>query len=185
VWDRVEIVLSDSLFHVSAPDSSTLFAYNLARLIKVRAEMVRRGKDSTRVSLTGETYLGDTTRRDSISGLPEQWRLITPADPGSALLRGISRALHQSHADASVATHGVGMTVRLALDGSPGSSNYSATTASLAATPVGRALEVCRSPAVPPGWLILYWYSDPTRCQELADERYPGEPNVMRIEREW
>jgi hypothetical protein len=160
---------------VSAQDSSTLLAYNLGRLIKVRAEMVRRGKDSTRVSLTGETYLGDTTRRDSISGLPEQWRLITPYDPGAALLRGIARALHQSRVETSVASHGTAPTVLLAVDGSPG----------LAATPVGRAVDVCRSSTVPPGWLVLYWYVDPNRCQELSDERYPGEPNVMRIEREW
>ena len=186
VLDWVARVLSDSLFHVAAADSSTLLAYNLARLVKVRAEMLRSGSDSTQVSLTGETYLGDTTRRDSVSGLPERWRLITPSDPSAAaLLRGLARAMRQARFETGVGGRGSGGGGGSGGGEPPVSRVDSTTIAAMLATPVGRALDVCRSTAVPAGWLVLYWYTAPTRCQGLADERYAGEPNVMRIEREW
>jgi len=184
----------DSLFHVTATDSGTLLAYNLARLVKVRAEMLQSGKDSTRVSLTGETYLGDTTRRDSISGLPERWRLITPSDPGAALLRGLARAMHQSRVESNPGGSGGSAGGGGGSGGGRGSATGeqsalaapdSVTAAGLMATSVGRTQDVCRSVAVPAGWLVLYWYTDPTRCLGLADERYQCEPNAMRIEREW
>lgn len=183
---RVTRVLNDSLFHVNGGDAATLSAYNLARLTKVRVEVVPAGKDSMRVALTGETYIGDTTRLDSISGLPERWRLITASDPAAALLRGLARALRPTRAPrltepgggpAPASSGGSSAPVRTAVDSTP--------VAALAATPVGRAVNVCRTTAVPPGWLILYWYTDAKRCTALADERYRGEPNAMRLEREW
>jgi hypothetical protein len=183
---RLVRVLSDSLFHVNQADPGALTAYNLARLLKVRVEVSRVGKDSVRIGLTGETYAGDTARRDSVSGLPEQWRLITATDGGAALLRGLARSLRLNRGDFRTAleTNGSDQT------SSPvpvpaGSTADPEVLAVLARTPVGRAVEVCRSASVPSGWLILYWFEDRSRCTRLPDERYPGEPNAMRIERQW
>ena len=209
---RVARVLNDSLFHLNGGDAASVTAYNLARLTKVRVEVVPAGKDSMRVALTGETYMGDTTRLDSISGLPERWRLISAGDPEATLLRGLARALRaravrppelggppvapsggSATAPAGGAPGSVGAALppttaapgagsvapplRTSVDSTPG--------AVLAATPVGRAVNVCRTTIVPPGWLILYWYIDTRRCTALPDQRYRGEPNAMRLEREW
>jgi hypothetical protein len=190
VRSRVARLLNDSLFHVTSADPGVVTGYNLARLTKIRVEVVPSGKDSMRVAVTGETYIGDTARRDSISGLPERWRLITAADPNAVLLRGLARALRVPHGDRAAATASssasgsalsgndlAGGPARPVLDPAVG--------AILATTPVGRAADVCRNTPVPPGWLVLFWYRDPARCAELADQRYPGEPNMMRLEREW
>lgn len=196
VRSRVARLLTDSMYHVTSADLGAVTAYSLERLTKIRVEVVQAGKDSMRVSLTGETYIGDTTRRDSISGLPERWRLITASDPTALVLRGLARALRGSRGERQV-------------PGSPDSGSAAATTAGtagpggapapgwtrpvtdpgvvalLATTPVGRSADVCRDVQVPPGWLVLFWYRDPARCKGLADQEYAGEPNLMRIEREW
>ncbi len=185
VRERLIRELSDSLFHVTPSEAGPIMAYNLARLVKVHVDLKGVGKDSTRVGLTGELYVGDSTRRDSISGLPERWRLITATDSRSLVLRDLARAARANRgdlpfaeptgeADASPADRGVG-----------GSTADPRVVAVLAGTPVGQAVDVCRSASVPRGWLILYWSLDRTRCTHLSDSRYPDEPNVMRIEREW
>jgi hypothetical protein len=193
VRSRVARILSDSLFHVNAADPAALSAYNLGRLTKVRVEVVPAGKDSMRVGLTGETYVGDTTRRDSISGLPERWRLITASDPTAALLRGLARAFRTGRVESTIAADataaspggGAGIGTTAASPGVPGTPTDPAVAATLARTPVGRASDVCRSAVVPTGWLVLYWRTDSTHCLGLPDQRYDGEPNVMHIEREW
>ena len=199
VRTRVARLLTDSMFHVTNADLGAVTAYSLARLTKIRVEVVPAGKDSMRVALTGETYIGDTTRRDSISGLPERWRLITASDPTAQVVRGLARALRLSRGERQAAG---------SADNSPGSTSGSSTAgvpspggasgpgrtrtatdpgvvALLATTPVGRSADVCRDVQVPPGWLVLFWYRDPARCDGLADQEYAGEPNLMRIEREW
>jgi hypothetical protein len=171
------------MYLVTSADLGAVTAYSLARLTKIRVEVVPAGKDSMRVALTGETYMGDTTRRDSISGLPERWRLITASDPTALVLRGLARALRVSRSEHQVA-------------GSPDSASTQApgwtrpvtdpgVVALLATTPVGRSADVCRDVQVPRGWLVLFWYRDPARCPALAGQEYAGEPNLMRIEREW
>jgi hypothetical protein len=191
VRTRVAKLLTDSLYHVTSADLGAVTAYSLARLTKIRVEVVPAGKDSMRVALTGETYIGDTTRRDSISGLPERWRLITASDPTAQVLRGLARALRVSRSERQAmgspdsgaagpptpaGAPGAGAT-RPAMD--PG------VVALLATTPVGRSADVCRDVQVPPGWLVLFWYRDPARCTGLPGMEYAGEPNLMRIEREW
>jgi hypothetical protein len=148
-------------------------------------DLTAQGKDSVRVGLTGETYLGDTARRDSISGLPERWRLLTATDANALVLRGLARSLRLNRGE------GRGLEAAGSADadsanpsgGGPTSDRYGV--AVLANTPVGRAIDLCRSVAVPVGWLVLYWYVDHSQCTHLPDSRYPGEPNMMRIEREW
>jgi hypothetical protein len=182
---RLVRLLSDSLFHVDPSEPGDLSAYNLAHLVKVRVDLTAQGKDSVRVGLTGETYLGDTARRDSISGLPERWRLLTATDANALVLRGLARSLRLNRAD------GRALDVAGSVDGdsanrlgsAPSRDGYGV--AVLANTPVGRAIDLCRSASVPVGWLILYWYVDRSQCTHLPDSRYPGEPNMMRIEREW
>jgi hypothetical protein len=177
------------MFHVTSADLGAVTAYSLARLTKIRVEVVPAGKDSMRVALTGETYIGDTTRRDSISGLPERWRLITASDPTALELRGLARALRLSRGErqAPGSSDTAGRTAGPAAAGtpSPGGATDSGVAAVLATTPVGRSVDVCRDVQVPPGWLVLFWYRDPARCAGLADQEYVGEPNLMRIEREW
>lgn len=199
VRSRVARLLTDSLFHVTSTDQGVVTAYSLARLTKIRVEVAPAGKDSMRVALTGETYIGDTTRPDSISGLPERWRLITAADPGAVLLRGLARALRPPRGDRTAPTvsvagtatttgasnGGAALSGNVAPGGPPRPVVDPAVGAILAMTPVGRAADVCRNTPVPPGWLVLFWYRDPARCTELTDQWYPGEPNMMRLEREW
>lgn len=194
VRSRVARVLSDSLFHASAADPAAVSAYNLARLIKVRVEVQAAGKDSTRVAITGETYIGDSSRQDSISGLPERWRLITASDPAAYLLRGLARAIRATRSEVAPAGPPSGGATTTAYGprdpdrgerSGAGALEDSALARTLAGTPVGRSVDVCRSATVPNGWLVLYWYTDSSRCTKLPDERYAGEPNVMRIEREW
>ena len=186
---RLTQLLSDSLFHVSASDAASLAAYSLARLVKVHVDLTASGKDSIRVGLTGETYMGDTARRDSISGLPERWRLLTATDAGGLVLRNLARSLHLIRAPARLGdtTESTGEVLAPAAPVPPpaGSTGDPQVEAILARTPVGRGLDVCRSPSVPVGWLILYWYTDRSKCTKLPDDQYPAEPNVMRIEREW
>jgi hypothetical protein len=192
---RVARLLSDSMFHVTSADPGAVTAYNLARLTKIRVEVAPAGKDSMRVALTGETYIGDTARRDSISGLPERWRLISASDPSALLLRGLARALRVARGErpAIESSDGTGVgpgspaavAVGNPADGWQRPPLNPAVAAVLAATPVGRAIDVCRNVPVATGWLVLFWYRDPARCTELTDQRYAGEPNVMRVEREW
>lgn len=184
VQARLVRLLADSLFHVHPVGPASISAYNLARLVKVHVDLMPVGRDSVRVDLTGETYLGDTTRRDSISGLPERWRLITATDGASLVLRDLARSVWAMRPELRMAAEGeapapasLGLTDHREEDAQ--------IAAVLAATPIGRAVEVCRRTAAPPGWLILYWYVDHSRCADLPDTRYPGEPNAMRIEREW
>jgi len=182
---RIAQLLSDSLYHLNPSDGGVISAYNLARLVKVRVDFSSRGKDSIRVGLTGETYVGDTTRRDSISGLPERWRLLSATDAGSLVLRGLARSLLLNRSDgarADSAEPGGPDAMERAAEGSANDPQVAAT---LAGTPVGRAVDVCRNAAVPVGWLVLYWHVDRLRCANLPDRRYPAEPNMMRIEREW
>jgi hypothetical protein len=194
VRDRVALLLTDSMFHVTSADLWAVTAYSLERLTKIRIEIVPAGKDSMRVALTGETYIGDTTRRDSISGLPERWRLITASDPTALVLRGLARALRVWRAErpAIGSSESAGNTAggTPSPGGAPGAGGSRDATdpgivALLATTPVGRSADVCRDVRVPPGWLVLFWYRDPERCSGLADQEYAGEPNLMRIEREW
>jgi len=195
--DQVANLLADSLFEVNLSDPGAITGYNLARLIKLRVDFTPVGRDSVRVALTGETYIGDTTRRDSISGLPERWRLLTASDPQSMMLSRFARTLHaraeaQERREFAIAED----THPEALDTAPGPGFLSkepetGTTQDpevrrlLAGTPVGRGVDVCRGAVVPTGWLVLYWRRDPTRCAAFLASGYPGEPNVMRIEREW
>ncbi len=207
---RIAHVLADSAFDVSPSEQGAVTGYSLARLLKVRLETAPVGRDSTRVAVTGELYVGDTARRDSISGLPERWRLITPADGGSIVLRDLARSFRALRVDGRGPARGAdgrrapgagtGTSTGSAppRDGSsgvggeramraptPGTPADPAIAALLAATSVGRSVEVCRSPWVPNGWLVLFWRVDPSRCQGLPDTHFAGEPNVMRIEREW
>lgn len=193
---RVARLLTDSMFHVTSADPGAVTAYNLARLTKIRVEVAPAGKDSMRVALTGETYIGDTARRDSISGLPERWRLISAGDPSALLLRGLARALRVARGERSVAEAspdvsggGPGSPVAVpagkTADGWQRPALNPAVATVLAATPVGHAIDVCRDVPVAAGWLVLFWYRDPARCTELTDQRYAGELNVMRVEREW
>jgi hypothetical protein len=177
--------LYDSLFHVNGSDPGSITAYNLARLVKVHVDLNATGKDSTRIGLTGELYVGDTTRRDSISGLPERWRLITATDARSTVLRDLARAARANHGDGPSADPSGEADAGPADRGPEGSTGDPRVAAMLASTPVGRAIDVCRSSSIPTGWLILYWYLDRARCAHLPDSRYQDEPNVMRIEREW
>jgi hypothetical protein len=183
VRDRVARLLTDSLFYVASADPGAVTAYSLERLAKIRVELVPAGKDSMRVALTGETYIGDTTRRDSISGLPERWRLITASDPNAQVLRGLARALRIWRGERTVpGTESDGGAP------APGWARPPAdptTVALLATTPVGRSSDVCRDVQVPAGWLVLFWYRDTSRCKGVAGQLYEGEPNMMRIEREW
>jgi hypothetical protein len=182
VRTRVARLLTDSLFYVASADPGTVTAYSLSRLAKIRVDVVPAGKDSTRVALTGETYIGDTTRRDSISGLPERWRLITANDPTAQVLRGLARAIRMSRGERQVVAsepEGGGPPPGSARPPDP------ATDALLATTPVGRSADVCRDVQVPAGWLVLFWYRDAARCAGLAGQQYGDEPNMMRIEREW
>jgi hypothetical protein len=183
VRDRVTRLLTDSLFYVASADPGAVTAYSLERLAKIRVELVPAGKDSMRVALTGETYIGDTTRRDSISGLPERWRLITASDPNAQVLRGLARALRIWRGERTVpGTESDGGAP------APGWARPPAdptTVALLATTPVGRSSDVCRDVQVPAGWLVLFWYRDTSRCKGVAGQLYEGEPNMMRIEREW
>lgn len=187
VHHRLVELLDDSLFHVSRADPGSISAYNLYRLVKVYVDLTRAGRDSVRVGLTGETYAGDTARRDSISGLPERWRLITATDGARLVLRDLARAVWVIRPEIGVSDAGDGPVASVAsvasLSAEPRPDPQMV--AMLAATPVGRSVEVCRTAAVPPNWLILYWSVDSSRCRDLPDTRYPGEPNVMRIEREW
>jgi hypothetical protein len=199
VRSRVARLLTDSMFHVTSADLvGAVTAYSLARLTKIRVELVPAGKDSIRVALTGETYIGDTTRRDSISGLPERWRLITASDPTALVLRGLARALRvwrggrqaAGSSESPGSTAGASTAGTASLGGTPGPGGTRpetdpGVTALLATTPVGRSADVCRDVQVPAGWLVLFWYRDPARCAGLADQEYAGEPNLMRIEREW
>ncbi len=198
VRGRVARLLTDSMFHVTSADLGAVTAYSLARLTKIRVDLVPAGKDSMRVALTGETYIGDTTRRDSISGLPERWRLITASDPTALVLRGLARALRLSRGERQAAgsSDSPGSTAGTSTAGTPSSGaapgpggtrpgTDPGVDALLATTPVGRSADVCRDVQVPPGWLVLFWYRDPARCAGLADQEYAGEPNLMRIEREW
>jgi hypothetical protein len=183
---RMVHLLSDSLFHVNGSEPGVLTAYNLARLVKVRVEISPAGKDSVRVGVSGETYVGDTARRDSISGLPERWRLITATDGGTALLRGLARSVRVNRGDVRYATDGAQPEKSPPAGAGPmGSTTDPEVLEVLGHTPVGRSVDVCRSASVPVGWLILYWSVDRSRCPSLPDDRYSGEPNVMRIEREW
>ena len=86
VRERLVRLLSDSLYHVNPTVVGYISGYNLARLVKVHVDLSPVGKDSIRVGLTGDTYGGDTTRHDTISGLPERWRLITATDGGTGAL---------------------------------------------------------------------------------------------------
>jgi hypothetical protein len=185
VRERLVRELSDSLFHVTPSEAGPVTAYNLARLVKVHVDLKGIGKDSTRVGLTGELYVGDTTRRDSISGLPERWRLITATDSRSLVLRDLARAARANRGDVQFAERTGEADGGPAERGVEGSTADPRVVAVLASTPVGHAVDVCRSASVPPGWLVLYWSLDRTRCAHLSDSRYPDEPNVMRIEREW
>ena len=191
VRSRVARLLTDSMYHVTSADLGAVTAYSLARLTKIRVEVVPAGKDSMRVALTGETYIGDTTRRDSISGLPERWRLITASDPTALVLRGLARALRVSRGERQVSPPSdSGSIAGNTTAGAPAPGWTRPVTdpgvvALLATTPVGRSADVCRDVQVPPGWLVLFWYRDPARCAGLAGQEYAGEPNVMRIEREW
>jgi hypothetical protein len=184
VRERLVRLLSDSLYHVNPTVVGYIAGYNLARLVKVRVDLSPVGKDSIRVGLTGETYAGDTTRRDTVSGLPERWRLITATDGGTAALRDLARAVRSSRSLVGVGEEAGEAPVE-ATHPPLGTTGDPAVAAFLATTPVGRAREVCRSSFVPTGWLILYWFLDRSRCTDLPDTRYPDEPNVMRIEREW
>jgi hypothetical protein len=182
VRQRLVRLLTDSLFHVNPADGGSVTAYNLDRLVKVRVDLTPVSKDSVRVGLTGETYLGDSTRRDSISGLPERWRLITSTDGGTTVLRHLARAVLVMRERPDDPDDKPG---RDPDTGAQGSTSDPRVTAMLAGRLVGQTVDVCRSPSVPFGWLILYWYFDPSRCTGLRDTRYRDEPNVMRIEREW
>jgi hypothetical protein len=190
VRSRVARLLTDSAFHVTSADLGAVTAYSLARLTKIHVEVVPAGKDSMRVALTGETYIGDTTRRDSISGLPERWRLITASDPTAQVLRGLARALRVSRGERQAAPPPDSGSSGNTTPGSPAPGWTRPVTdpgvvALLATTPVGRSADVCRDVQVPPGWLVLFWYRDPARCAGLPGREYTGEPNLMRIEREW
>jgi hypothetical protein len=178
----VERLLAESLFHVSPTNRGPLSAYNLARLVKVHVDLDPRGRDSTQVGITGEMYVGDSTRRDSIAGLPERWRLLTATDPSTAVLHGLARALLYSRLEVQP-----GDSMSSGIDNAPveGTTTDPRVAELLGNAPVGQAVDVCRSAAVPPGWLILYWYLNASQCQHLPDRRYTGEPNMMRIEREW
>jgi hypothetical protein len=180
---RVARLLSDSMFHVSPSVVGPISGYNLARLVKVRIDLTAQGKDSVRVGLTGEMYVGDTARRDSISGLPERWRLMTAADPSALTLRGLARSVLLTRFEPP--PDGAADSAQPRTGRGTGSPTDPEVAAMLASTPVGRALDVCRSAAIPVGWLVLYWRLDRSRCADSPDGRYPGEPNVMRIEREW
>jgi hypothetical protein len=185
VRERLMRELADSLFHVNPSEAGSITAYNLARLVKVHVDLNATGKDSTRVGLTGELYVGDSTRHDSISGLPERWRLITATDSRSLVLRDLARAARSNRGDGQTIEPTGEADASPADRGAEGSTADPRVVAVLAGTPVGHAVDVCRSASVPTGWLILYWYVDRTRCGHLPDSRYSGEPNVMRIEREW
>jgi hypothetical protein len=180
---RVARLLADSLFHVNPLDVGVVSAVSLARFVKVRVDFTPQGKDSVRVGLTGETYLGDTARRDSVSGLPERWRLLTATDASSLILRGLARSLRLNRFEGAPADSGESGSSDMdrSREGSIGDPRVAAV---LAATPVGRDVDVCRSGSVPIGWLVLYWYVDRSRCT-IPEPRYPAEPNMMRIEREW
>jgi hypothetical protein len=197
VRDRVARLLADSLFEVSLVDPSAITGYSLARLVKIRVDFTQVGRDSMRAALTGETYLGDTTRRDSISGLPERWRLLTASDPQANLLRGFARTLHaRGEAEVRLESALAENERPQVLDTAPGpafSSKEPVTGSTtdpevvqlLAGTPVHRSVDVCRSAVIPNGWLVLYWRLDPSRCTGFLASGYRGEPNVMRLEREW
>jgi hypothetical protein len=197
VRSRVARLLTDSMYHVTSADLGAVTAYSLERLTKIRVEVVPAGQDSMRVSLTGETYIGDTTRRDSISGLPERWRLITASDPTAQVLRGLARTLRVSRGERQIpgspdsGSAAGGTTAGALAAGGAAAPGWTrpvtdpGVVALLATTPVGRSADVCRDAQVPPGWLVLFWYRDPARCAGLADQEYAGEPNLMRIEREW
>jgi hypothetical protein len=186
------------MFHVTSAELWAVTAYSLERLTKIRVEIVPAGKDSMRVALTGEIYIGDTARRDSISGLPERWRLITASDPTALVIRGLARALRVSRGErqaaessepagstAGATTADARSTGSIQGEEETGPATDPGVVALLATTPVGRSADVCRDVQVPQGWLVLFWYRDPARCAGLADQEYPGEPNLMRIEREW
>jgi hypothetical protein len=183
VRTRVARLLTDSLFYVTSADLGAVTAYSLNRLAKIRVEVVPAGKDSMRLALTGETYIGDTTRRDSISGLPERWRLITANDPTAQVLRGLARAIRMSRGERPVSgSEADGATPPPGEAQPPGDP---AIVALLATTPVGRSADVCRDVQVPAGWLVLFWYRDRARCTGPAYQAFRDEPNMMRIEREW
>ncbi len=175
VRDRVARVLVDSAFHLTGVERSALSAYSLTRLTKVRVDVLPSGgggahaRDSSVVVVTGEMYVGDATRRDSISALPERWRLITASDGAAQVLRTVVRSLEVLPADAAAP---LAPTVVRRPDAKD--------SALLAATPVGRTVDLCTPTALPAGWLVLYWYTDHSRCRGLTHE-----PNVMRVEREW
>jgi len=176
VRDRIARALVDSSFHLTGLDRSAVSGYSLARLTKVHVAIipVARVPDSSLVVITGETYVGDPSRRDSISALPERWRLITASDPSAAILRTLARTI-------TAAPSGLP-----ALEPAPSVRRPDAMEqARLAATPVGRTVDLCTPVALPAGWLVLYWHTDPSRCPPSPGRAFANEPNVMRVEREF
>jgi hypothetical protein len=178
VRDRALHVLSDSLFHPSGIERSAVAGYSLRRFIKARIDVLPNGRngegrETSRVVVSGETYIGDDTRPDSIGALPERWRLVTASDAAATVLRSLARAVQVDAPSAS--------------DASPPALPRpdSATAALLTATPVGRTVVLCTPTVIPPGWLALYWFTDQTRCPPGPARAFPGEPNAMRVEREW
>ncbi len=178
VRDRALRVLSDSLFHPSGIERSAVAGFSLRRFIKVRIDVLPNGpngegRETSRVAVSGETYIGDDTRPDSIGALPERWRLVTASDAAATVLRSLARAVQVDAGPAS--------------DGPPSALSRpdSATAALLAGTPVGRTVVVCTPTVVPAGWIALYWFADRTRCPPGPARAFPGEPNAMRVEREW
>jgi hypothetical protein len=176
VRDRVARALADSSFHLSAVEHSAVSGYSLARLTKVHVAIipVPHVRDSSVVLITGETYVGDLSRRDSISALPERWRLITASDASAGVLRALAR---------TIAAEPPGQP---GLEPAPSVRHPDAREqARLTATSVGRTVDLCTPVALPAGWLVLYWHSDPSRCPPGLGRAFANEPNVMRVEREF
>lgn len=178
VRNRATQVLADSEFHLTGVEPSAVTGYSLGRLLKVRIDVLRGAPapddrpSSSHVVVTGEMYVGDLARRDSIAALPERWRLLTASDGGAIELRDLGRAI-QLVSDRA----GDRPIEAPAMD--------SATAQRFAATPVGRTVDVCTPSAIPAGWLVLAWVTDRSRCPAAAGKAFAGEPNVMRVEREW
>jgi hypothetical protein len=188
-------VLTDSQFQVSRVESSAIAGYSLRRLIEVHIEVLpdapaakgrpHRGvaRSVSRLAVSGERYVGDATRRDSIAALPERWRLISASDPGAATLHNIARAIQigvlpASEFDGADAERGMPELAEM-----PGPD--SATLERLAGIPVGRTVDLCSPAILPAGWLPVYWFTDRSRCASGRGHAFPGEPNMLRVEREW
>jgi hypothetical protein len=188
VRERAIRVLTDSQFRISRLDTAAVRGYSLRRLVMVHIDLLpptapgQRPKQSSigtsRLVVSGESYLGDESRRDSISALPERWRLVTPSDAGAITLRSIARAIQLEIPAPSAGYRDDTVRVGLPVD--------STTAVRLLPLPVGRTADLClSSTALPSGWIALYWFADQTRCPPGAQDSFPGEPNMVRVEHEW